>query len=121
MAIRIVQRIAFNPGIVPRMVDQHIFPFRRLRKTVVAGAILMILIAGAKYGLRRFMPVLRAQRVGQQVYPQESHAVVFIGRAGGIADKQLLPVNQNRRTFIDPKTTTFPVKLRFAQHYRLTF
>ena len=70
MAIRIVQRVAFDFGVVARVVHQHIFSLRRLRKAIVAGPILTILIAGTEHRLRRFMPVFRPQRVGVNVYPQ---------------------------------------------------
>ena len=94
MTIGVIQRVAFNLGVIPRVVDQHIFPRRRLGKTIMARAILAVFIAGPEHRLRGFMPVCRLQRIGLPVNPEQPHAVVFVGGAGGIADEQLIAMHQ---------------------------
>ena len=39
-----------NFGVIPRVIHQHIFPFRRLRKAVVTRAVLTIFVAGNDTG-----------------------------------------------------------------------
>ena len=69
MAIGIIQRVAFYLSVIPRVIHQHIFPFRRLGKTIMTWAILAVFIAGAEHRLRSFMPVCRLQRIGLPVDP----------------------------------------------------
>ena len=69
MAIGVIQWIAFYLGVIPRVIHQHIFPCRRLGKTIMARAILAVFIAGTKDRLRGFMSVRRLQRIGLPVDP----------------------------------------------------
>ncbi len=70
MAVGIVQRIALNFGVITRVIHQHIFPFRRLRKAVVAWPVLAVFVAGDENRARGFVPVCWVLRIGVQVYPQ---------------------------------------------------
>ncbi|OMP13373.1 hypothetical protein COLO4_01807, partial [Corchorus olitorius] len=121
VAVWIVQRIAFDFGVVACMINQHVFPLRRLGKAVVTRSVLAVLVAGGEHRLRGFMPVRRVTWVSIEVDPEQSHAVVFIGGAGGVADKQPIAVEQHRRTFVDPETAALPVIFRFAEHHRIAF
>lgn len=52
MAIRVVQRVAFNLRVIPRVIHQHILAVWRLGKAVVPRPVLAVFIAGGEHRLR---------------------------------------------------------------------
>ncbi|MNN86654.1 hypothetical protein D3C81_2040920 [compost metagenome] len=48
MPIRVIEGIAFNFGVIPGVIHQHIFPIFGFGKAVMAWAKLLVFITGSK-------------------------------------------------------------------------
>lgn len=80
VTVRVEQRIAFDFGVVARVVDHQILGvILGLGERVVAGAVLAVLGAGLEHRHRALGPALRIHEVAATVGGQQAHRIRHAG------------------------------------------
>ncbi|EEF26359.1 conserved hypothetical protein [Ricinus communis] len=118
VAVRVVQRIALDLAIVPRVVDQHVgLAVGSGRERVVARAPLAVPVAAPEHGLGQLGPRLRIEQVGVRRGADHAEAVVGVRRAGGERDEHAAVAHQHGRALVDGEFDFLPCVLRLRQQH----
>jgi hypothetical protein len=116
VAIGIAEGFAFDAAVVARVVDEEVGgAVAGGGEAVMAGAVLTVDGPGGEDWARGFGPGMGVEQVGVGIGGEEAHAVIRVGGAGGVGDKDTTVPDEHGGAFIDPVTDLFPVQVGLGE------